>query len=185
MEIWLHPNRRALWLGMIVPVLGAALGAALMWAGWARTTPWEQLAVALGAVLLLLHLFLLGGLVWVMRLPRIARVHDEIWFYLAGATPEKVPLDAVEAFLSGKSASVVGRDRTAEAASIVVRIADRYPDYHERPVKPSLATWTDGYISIRGTWCEPITIDLIKSLNRRLNQAQRNRNVTAPAETPG
>jgi hypothetical protein len=39
-------------------------------------------------------------------------------------------------------------------------------------VKPSLGTWCGGYVTIRGTWCEPLQPDLIRRLNRRLKEVK-------------
>ena len=173
MEIWLRSNRRALLLGMLLPALLAAIGLALVWLGRRDNELLGSIGVIVGYLLLAVGALTIAGLAWVLRLPRIARNGDQVLFFMRGGQPIRVPLDAVEAFLAGKTESVVGRDRLAESAAIVVRIADRYRDYHERAVKPSLGSWKDGYVSIRGTWCEPISIDVIKRLNRRLNEARR------------
>lgn len=36
-----------------------------------------------------------------------------------------------------------------------------------------LGQWCGGYITVRGTWCESITADLMQGLNRRLVEAHR------------
>jgi hypothetical protein len=37
-------------------------------------------------------------------------------------------------------------------------------------VKPALGAWCDSYVTIRGTWCEPLNGELIRRLNRRLRE---------------
>ncbi len=60
-----------------------------------------------------------------------------------------------------------------ETSTVVVRIAERALDWHQRPVKTMLGQWCGGYITVRGTWCEPITAELIQRLNHRLVDVQR------------
>jgi hypothetical protein len=57
-----------------------------------------------------------------------------------------------------------------------IRLAERATEWAQRDVKPALGAWCGGYITIHGTWCEPLDIDLVNQLNKRLaaaHQAQR------------
>ena len=55
----------------------------------------------------------------------------------------------------------------------MIRIADSATEWRQQEVKPQLGKWCEGYITIRGTWCEPLSIDLINRLNERLAEVNR------------
>ena len=59
------------------------------------------------------------------------------------------------------------------AANVVVRLAESAPEWHCRRVNEWLAVWDDGYVTLRGLWCENIDQDLLKSMNSGLMQAKR------------
>jgi hypothetical protein len=40
-------------------------------------------------------------------------------------------------------------------------------------MRASFGRWQDGYISLNGAWCEPITADLIQSINHKLVETKR------------
>jgi hypothetical protein len=52
-------------------------------------------------------------------------------------------------------------------------LAESATQWHQMPVRASLGEWCDGYITVRGMWCEPLTIKLVTDLNRRLAQVKR------------
>ena len=45
----------------------------------------------------------------------------------------------------------------------------------QRELHPALGRWCDGYATIRGCWCEPLSADLVRQLNRRLANAKDSR----------
>ena len=57
---------------------------------------------------------------------------------------------------------------------------DAAHEWRRSETKPSLGHWCDGYITIRGTWCEPLSIELVNRLNTRLFEVTRQ---TAGRET--
>jgi hypothetical protein len=61
-----------------------------------------------------------------------------------------------------------GDRRNSETSALVLRVADKASDWHRQDVKPQLGKWCEGYITIRGTWCEPLSIALVNRLNARL-----------------
>nr|MCS5632665.1 hypothetical protein [Pirellulaceae bacterium] len=63
-----------------------------------------------------------------------------------------------------------------ESRNVVVRLAERADQFQQHPVKPSLGSWEEGYIVVRGTWSEPINKDLFRRLNRRLIDIHRRQN---------
>ncbi len=169
---WLGPNRRALAWGMALPaglaVLGmllivgaeARLGRVAGWAGWTL--------FAIGAVAI-------AGLIWQWWRPRVGYRAGEVWFYLGPRGPARVPLSVVECFLLGQGPSrLPGRQLSqAQATTVVVRLSEKATDWAQRDVNPALGSWCDGYITIRGTWCEPLNVGVVKRLNRLLHQARK------------
>lgn len=73
------------------------------------------------------------------------------------------------------------RKDVEETSMIVIRLAESAEQWKHFDVKPALGLWCDGYITIRGTWCEPITSDLLKRLNDCLITAHRELRAQAKA----
>ena len=65
--------------------------------------------------------------------------------------------------------AVAGRE--VQVAQLGIRIAERATDWAEVAVKPALGKWCGGYVTIYGTWCEPLSLELVKQLNARLAAA--------------
>jgi hypothetical protein len=176
-EVWLRTNRRAVLLGMIVPLVLVALGASLLLAvdhDLARLL--GALALALGGVLLVL----LG---WQLRQPRLAYDRGELLFYLRTGGPIRAPIEVVECFLLGQAETMLAgkQHERSEARAVVAKLSDKAEEWSHLSVKPALGKWCDGYVTIRGTWCEPLDIGVINRLNRRLAEVQsalRDRRVT-------
>lgn len=171
-ETWLKPNRRALLLGMLIPAAMVALG--LAWGAGILPPHWGAVKVA-GWLLAGLGGLALTGLVLQCVRPRIGRQGDWILFYLRYGAPIRVPIDVVEAFLLGQGPSLLAgqshREKTTR--TLLVRLAEKATSWADRDVRPSLGRWCDGYITIRGTWCEPLDIETVKRLNRLHAQAVR------------
>ena len=122
--------------------------------------------------LIVIGLVLTWTLLSEVRKPRIAYGEDQLFFYLKAGAPIAVPVKVVEAFFLGQGpAHVPGldEDRT-ESVNLVARLSQRHPEWAQRDVKRALGHWCDGYITIRGTWCEPLTVEVIRRLNRRLHE---------------
>jgi hypothetical protein len=167
-EIWLRPNYRAIAFGTIPPLVLAALGAWMAVAlgssgGWWR---WLGMAVVvLGAAMIAV---VLGQL----RRPRVAYDDGRVLFYLRSGPPLAVPVQVVEAFFLGQGPSYLpgqaaGKDNTI---NLVARLSQRARQWAHQEVKPALGHWCDGYVTIRGTWCEPLNEQVIRRLNRRLKE---------------
>ncbi|MFV2069680.1 MAG: hypothetical protein ACC645_22160, partial [Pirellulales bacterium] len=60
-----------------------------------------------------------------------------------------------------------------KTATVTVRLAESASQWKEIDVNSALATWGNGYISILGTWCEPLSVEQVESLNRNLTRAKR------------
>lgn len=173
-ETWISPNRRALALGLVAPavLLAGAIGcfvAGQMLDSWL----WRSTAVVLGV----LGGVLLGTLWRLMRQPRVAYDAGEVLVHGGLAEPLRVPVEAVECFFVGQAGAMIpdAAGKEAEVRTVIIRLAEAATEWHHRDVKAAFAHWCEGYITIRGTWCEPITPDLLKRLNGRLAALHRER----------
>jgi hypothetical protein len=172
-EIWLRTNARAIWFGTVVPAIIASTGLALL-AGWPGERPaawvrWLGAAlVALGAVTILL-------LLRQLRTPRLAYHDKHLLVALRSGPAIRVPIEIVECFWLGQAPSLLPskRHERTETSAVVIRLAESAADWRQRDVKPQLGKWCEGYITIRGTWCEPLSIDLVNRLNQRLSEVTR------------
>ncbi|MGI9429792.1 MAG: hypothetical protein ACR2NM_14110 [Bythopirellula sp.] len=165
-EVWLHSNRRVLLLAM-VPAAALGLVSYLMLAdGDSTLLRW------LGITGLALSLFLTGGLLRQLFQPRIAYHNGQVLFFLRAGRPIAVPRHVVEAFFQGEGpAHLPGNaQQDTKSVNLIARLSQRETDWHQRDVKPALGCWAEGYITVRGTWCEPITEAVIRRLNRRLSE---------------
>lgn len=172
-EVWLWQNRRAILFGMAPPTL--FILALLVWlsgllapppAGWLRIVGW--ILVGVGGIVVL-------ALAWQLRQPRLAYREGALIVNMRAGNPIKVPIDVVEAFLIGQGPAMLPgkRDNRTEARMLTVRLAERAEEWAQQEVKPALGRWCGGYITIRGTWCEPLNLALVNRLNARLAEVQR------------
>lgn len=170
--VWLHSNRRALGFGVLslatilcACILGA-LGVDSLWGRWASAI-----------VAIPVSLFLAVA-IWQLASPRLAYENRELLVFLRFGSPLRVPIDVVECFFLGQGPSLLPRplsdpDAVDETSTIIVRLAESAEEWKHLEVKPTLGLWCDGYITIRGTWCERITPELAKCLNEKLIEAHR------------
>jgi hypothetical protein len=170
-ETWLKPNRRALWLACVPPAVLGAIGLWMVTAGReADRYVWRGIGIALVA----LATILIGMLVRQLCRPRIAYRDGQVLFYLRSGPPFAVPAQFVEAFFLGQGpARLPGSvgNRT-ETVNLVARLSQRETEWAHQAVKPALGQWCDGYVTIRGTWCEPLRSEVIRRLNRRLKEVK-------------
>jgi hypothetical protein len=169
-ETWLHPNRRALLLGCIPALVFGAAGFFLFHHESDSGLPWRSVAVAMIAVAALAILVL----VFQLRQPRIAYRDGHVLFNLRSGEPIAVPVDIVEAFFVGQGPAHLpaGIGQNEKTMNLVARLSQRHQEWMKQDVKPELGNWADGYVTIRGTWCEPLNPDLVRRLNRRLREVQ-------------
>lgn len=173
-EVWLRTNRRALLLGLVVPsALLVFAGAGFVWSlgignGW-----WAGVFLAAGTM----PLWMVGELIYAINHPRLAYDRGELLVYLEPAKATRVPIEIVECFFLGQGPSELPKlhGREPQIQNVVVRLAEAATDWKQRAVKPTFGQWSDGYITIRGSWCEPIAPAVLKSLNERLVEAKRER----------
>ena len=174
-EVWLRQNTRAILFGMAVPAL-VLLALAVWLVGLIAPAPTGILQIA-GWVLAAFDALLLLALGWQLRQPRVAYRNGCLLVNLRAGAPVAVPIELVEAFLLGAGPAMLPgkRDDRTEARVLSIRLAERAEDWANVEVKPALGKWCGGYIAIRGTWCEPLSIDLVHRLNLRLSEVQQQR----------
>lgn len=173
-EVWVRSNSRALLIGLTAPLLLVVVGLAIALAWTDSSQSWRPIVgfglAGLGAVLLIV----LG---WLGRLPRLAYDGQSLLVYLRSGAPICVPIDVVECFFLG--AGIVPlpghQNREVQISTLIARIAERATEWHTVEVKSALGTWCGGYITLRGTWCEPLSVDFVNRLNARLAEVQRER----------
>lgn len=169
-ETWLRPNRRANLFGCVPIALAMGLGAWLALGLPTLAGGWRMLGVVIAAA---------GGAALVallnqLRSARIAYYDGRVLFRLAGRGPIAVPVGIVEAFFLGRGPATLpgGVGSGQETVNLVARLSQRETDWAQRDVKPALGQWCGGYVTIRGTWCEPLDDEVIRRLNRRLKEVQ-------------
>ena len=172
-ETWLSSNRRAFAVALVLPVLLAA-GSGLV---IAIVDLLALKVLALLAALLSLLVIISLGLLAIQ--PRLAYQQQYLLVYLGATRPFRLPIEVVEVFFLGQAPSMVHKqgdpfdDQGPTTSTIVVRLAEKASEWQQRDVRPMLGHWCDGYITLRGTWCQPITEELVKTLNHRLVEVKR------------
>jgi hypothetical protein len=168
-EVWLQTNRRAVLLGLIVPLLLGALGIGLLWLGdHPAPRMIGSISLAMGVVLTLL-------LIWQLRQPRLAYEQGKLLFFLRSGGPIRVPVEVIECFLLGQTDALLSgkQNERSETRAVMVRLSEKAEEWSHQEVKPALGRWCDGYVIIRGTWCEPLSVEVVNRLNQRLAEATR------------
>jgi hypothetical protein len=178
-EAWLESNHRALVMATIPAGLMAfASLAALLWA-WFSGQHWSL--VLLFSLLFVAPSWAFAQLVYALRMPRIGYSAGHLLLHFDPARPIRVPIEIVECFFLGQGPSDLPKlaGREPETQNVIVRLAESATEWKHRDVKPAFGHWCEGYITIRGAWCEPITPELMKNLNARLAEVHRERKATA------
>ncbi len=172
-EPWLFPNRRFLKFGLVPPALLGAIGVVLILQWFRAAFPWW--VACLGGTMAVVGVAVVAGLLLELRRPRIGYCEGAVFFFLRGGPPIATPLEVVEAFFLGQGpvhlpgSAMAG----AETVNLIARLAEKATEWQKVDVKPVLGHWCDGYVTIRGTHCEPLGEDLIRQLNHKLVAAKR------------
>jgi len=181
-EVWLRTNRRALLLGMMLPGVVCFVSWAAF--GWCLATGrhWalQFVLLSIGVV----AFWMVGVMVYAMMRPRLGYEAGELLVYLDPTQATRVPIDIVEVFFLGQGPSELPRlkGREPETQNVIIRLAESAVDWKHRDVRPAIGHWCEGYITIRGSWCERITPEVMKRLNRRLAEVQREARGTSRCE---
>jgi len=177
-QVWLRANFRMQLLEMVPGGFFAGAGLATITWGWIGEMPW---LAGFGAVIAVVALAMIGMQLWLSRFPRLAYRDGFVLVYLPAPKPLEVPVDHVECFFIGQGPTMLAgvNEREVQAVNVVVRLAERATEWHHREVPLLLAHWCDGYIILRGLFCEPVDGDVVNHLNKLLADVHRERRKTA------
>jgi hypothetical protein len=170
LETWLRPNRRAILFGCVPPLIVATIGACLALAlGESAGSLWRYL----GILLIVISLPMVGIMLTQLRHPRIGFRDGMVLFYMRVGRPIAVPVEIVESFFFGQGpAHLPAVPKQPQTVNLIARLSQRHTEWASQKVQPSLGSWCDGYVIIRGTWCEPLNSELIRRINRRLKEVK-------------
>jgi len=179
-EPWLRTNTRALGLAMLLPVTALVLGGLLAGGLLGAESSWVRGA---GAAVALCAAAVLALLTWQLKQPRLAYADGHLLVYLRIGPPARVPIDCVEGFLLGQGPTRLPGEQHSpmQTSTVVIRLAERATEWASGKFHPALGSWCGGYITLRGTWCEPLHLGLVQSLNTKLAEAQRAARQPEPA----
>jgi hypothetical protein len=169
-ETWIAANRRIISLVFLPPVALLIFGLALALAG--DRSEWRMAA---GIIIAMAALMAIGLLIRASIRPRVGYRDGNVDFYLRAGAPISVPLEHVEAFFlgHGSAALPVKLGAQLETVTLVARLSRRAEEWSHVEVHPALGRWCDGYVTIRGMWCEPLTANVVERLNRRLHEVKQ------------
>ena len=172
-EPWLFPNRRFLKFALVLPALLGIIGVVLILQCFGAMFSWW--VASLGGVLVGIGGVLVAALLLELRRPRIGYCKGTVFFFLRDGPAVATPLEVVEAFFLGQGpVHLPGPGMAgAETVNLIARLAEKATEWQKVDVKPMLGHWCDGYVTIRGTHCEPLGEDLVRQLNRKLVAAKR------------
>ncbi len=178
-EVLLKNNSRACGVLVALSIVPALVGVVIVGVTWSR--PMSIIAI-FGWFMLLGGTVLTVRQVWWLILPRLACSEDELLVYFSGFQPDRLPLDVVECFFLGQAPTMINHPTgdVVESSTVVVRLAERAKQWHDRDVPQIMGRWHDGYITVRGTWCEPIDRQVVSRMNSRLAAIKRVRKAAQP-----
>lgn len=172
-HLWLQNNRRIAAWSLVAPglVFTAGLVAALLLPGggywtWLKVLAW--LTAGVGLVLVAVAVCQ-----WVR--PRIVRDGQRLLIDIGFPGRAAVPLEVVECFLLGQGPAFLPGSRwaRAETVTVVIRLAEKAEAWRRGRIHPLIGSWCDGYIILRGTFCEPLSVEVVNRLNGLLADAHR------------
>jgi hypothetical protein len=114
------------------------------------------------------------------RQPRIAYEAGHLLLHLRSGPPIRLPVELVQCAFLGAGPTQVPGGGERRTANLVIRLDEKAADWTNVPVKPALGRWSDGYITIHGAWCEPLTLDVVQRLNLRLHELNQPTAATSP-----
>lgn len=171
LRVWLRGNRRA-----AAAAIGGGALAALVLLLVARVAagawPWR-----VGAGLAAAPLAAGAALAAAAARPRLLPRGDRLVVRVGLLSAEEVPLGIVECFFLGSRLEPPPVDdgtRGGERVrTLVMRLAERATAFASRPTFAPFGSWAEGSVTFDGRWCEPLSVDLVRRLNRELAAAKR------------
>lgn len=170
-RVWLMGNRRA---GAAALLAGVVAALVLLLGVRVAAGEWRwRLASGLAAVPLAAGVVLAAA----AARPRLVPRGDRIVVRVGIGAGEEVPLGIVECFFLGSRLEPPPVDdgtRGGERVrTLVMRLAERATTFASRPSFPPFGSWSEGSVTFDGRWCEPLSVDLVRRLNRELAAAKR------------
>jgi len=183
MEVWLKTNRRALGLGLLLPAVLAVGGVVAL--AWAVATGQHWGVQSLIVLLTAVPLWMIAELLYALSRPRLGYEPGELLVFLEPSRATRVPIEIVEVFFLGQGPSTLPKlkGREPETQNVVIRLAESAVDWKHRDVRPAFGQWCEGYITIRGSWCELITPGVMRRLNGRLAEVKKERSAECGARS--
>lgn len=172
-HVWLRNNRRIAAWSLLAPGLGVAVvSAAAVFLPSSGAWWWLKVAALIAAALGLLTLLVRISL---LRRPRLSCDGEHLLVDTGQPKLTAVPLEVVECFLLGQGPAFLPGRKLAEAetTTVVVRLAEKAEAWKRGRIHPYIGSWCDGYIILRGTFCEPLSVDVVQRLNRLLGESHR------------
>ena len=172
-ETWLRANRRI--FGAALAVYGVLAALALAAVGGLLAFDGPRWMLILASVILAFLLLGVGWLAVQISRPRLAYRAGELLVFVRQGAPVRIPVSIVECFLIGRAPTQFPGRKFAESETItlVVRLSPRAEEFRQQPTDPRLGFWCDSHITLRGTWCEPLSVPRVNELNAQLAAAQR------------
>jgi hypothetical protein len=171
-EIWLQSNRRtvvaiALAIGL-VGLLFAVLSFGMMQSG-------SVVAARVSGFMAAIVIVAAAAAGYLGTRPRLAFDGRKLRIHIGTAQPALIPIELIEGFLLGKGPSYLSGkdDYKTETSTLIVRIAERAPEWEKVPTNVRVAAWCGHYVTLRGTWTEPLSVDVVNRLNQRLYEVQQ------------
>jgi hypothetical protein len=172
-DIWLRANWR-LPAVLAIPFLSAIAGSLFFLFSGTSAAGWSVSLLVAG-----ISAGCVARLFAAARRPRLAYASGCLDVYLTGSRPIRVPIELVECFFLGQGPSLLpplpfgNATSEIQTATLIVRLAESAVEWQHRDVRTRLGMWCEGYITIRGTACEPLDGRLVARLNRRLVEVKR------------
>jgi len=172
-EVWLKQNRRAVLMGMLFPIVAELIGLTIATVGWFAP---QTVLFWIGTTIFVLAQMALIGVAAHAATPRIAYRDGNLYLYVRSGGPVRVPIGVVEGFLLGQGPTMLpGQTHDWETSTLVMKLADKAEEFRQVESKPALASWCNSYVTFRGTWCEPLNIEVVTRLNTRLGAIRAER----------
>jgi hypothetical protein len=169
-EIWLRSNRRAILFGCVPPLVLGAIGA---WLIFALSEFAGNFWLWLGLFLVVASVTMIGIMLSQLLHPRIAFRDGMVLFHVRIGQPIAVPVEIVESFFFGQGpAHLPAVSKQPQTVNLIARLSQRHQEWASQKVRPSLGSWSGGYVTLRGTWCEPLNSELARRINRRLKEVK-------------
>lgn len=172
-EIWLQANRRA-GLGSSIGFLFHAVVMSVLAYGSIRSA---YPAWLWGGAIILAAIFFVFSISngYYLTRPRLTFGNKQLRIDVGLQGLVSVPIELVEAFLLGKGPAFLNGcdDKRTETSTLIVRIAERAPEFEKVATNVRIAAWCGYYVTLRGTWTEPLSVELVNRLNQRLHDVQQ------------